>query len=598
MTQEIPARSHYCGDLRADDVGAAVVVKGWVQTARDHGGLIFIDLRDRSGLVQIVVDPERSMEAHSLAETLRSEFVLAVRGEVAGRPEESLNPKMPTGEVEIGATDLWVLSEAKTPPFSIEDDAEVSDAVRMKYRYLDLRRPVMQKNLVLRHRANRCIRRFFDREGFIELETPVLTKSTPEGARDYLVPSRVNRGRFYALPQSPQIFKQLFMVAGFDRYVQIVRCFRDEDLRADRQPEFTQVDVEMSFIDREDVYGVNERLMTELFGECAGVEVSAPFRRLSYAEARARYGSDKPDLRFGLELRDVTEIVKDTEFGVVRKVLESGGMIKGFAAPGMASASRKDLDGLTAFAVEQGAGGLAWMKREEGGWVSPIVKFFNEKTLSALTAVVGAASGDLLLMVADRPAVTEPVLGALRLHVARRLDLIEPERFAFCWVTDFPLLEWSEDEKRYQAVHHPFTSPHAEDEPLFDTDPGGIRALAYDLVLNGQEIGGGSIRIHRREIQRKMFQALGLTDEEAREKFGFFLEALEFGTPPHGGIALGLDRIVAILAGVDSIREVIAFPKTQRALDLMTDAPSGVDEKQLRELGIAVLDGQGGGGIP
>jgi aspartyl-tRNA synthetase len=589
MSEALPARTHYCGDLRPTDVGSSVVVKGWIHNTRDHGGLIFIDLRDRSGLVQIAVDPEESNEAHQVAESVRGEFVVAVRGNVSRRPDENLNPKLPTGEVEIRAADMWILNEAVTPPFEIEGESEVSDSVRMNHRYLDLRRPVMQKRLMLRHKANTCIRNFFDREGFIDLETPILTKSTPEGARDYLVPSRVNKGKFYALPQSPQIFKQLFMISGFDRYFQIARCFRDEDLRADRQPEFTQVDVEMSFVDREDIYDVNERLMAELFRECLGLEVKPPFPRLSYEEAMSRYGSDKPDLRYDLSLSDVTEVVQDTEFGVFRKVFESGGKIKGFAAPGMATASRKDLDDLTKFAINQGAGGLAWMKLEEAGFNSPIAKFFQEDTLQALASAFKAKPGDLLLMVADKTEVTDSVLGALRIHIASRLDLIPQGRFEFAWVTDFPLLEWDEEEKRYQAVHHPFTSPHPDDIPLFETDPGKIRAMAYDLVLNGSEIGGGSIRIHQHEIQSKMFKALGLSEEEAKEKFGFFLEALTFGTPPHGGIALGLDRIVAILAGVDSIRDVIAFPKTQRAIDLMTDAPSEVDDKQLRELGIDLL---------
>ncbi|MFQ5914228.1 MAG: aspartate--tRNA ligase [Nitrospinota bacterium] len=589
MMEDIPARTHYCGDLRPENVGSTVTVKGWVHTARDHGGLIFIDLRDRTGLVQIAVDPERSQLAHRGAQRVRSEFVLAVRGEVSRRPEENVNLKIPTGGVEIRVTDLWVLNEAKTLPFAIEDESVVSDAVRMKYRYLDLRRPAMQRNFVLRHKANQCIRNFFTREGFLELETPVLTKSTPEGARDYLVPSRVNRGKFYALPQSPQIFKQLFMVSGFDRYFQIVKCFRDEDLRADRQPEFIQVDVEMSFAGWEDVFGVVEGLMADLFRECIGVEAPTPFPRLSYDVAMSRYGSDKPDLRYDLCLKDLSELVGDTEFGVFREVLEAGGRIKGLAAPGLASGSRKDLDDLTKFAIDQGAKGLAWMKVEEGAVSSPIAKFFKQATLDNLTRELAASPGDLLLMVADATDVTDGVLGALRVHIANRLYPPEPNDFKFVWVTDFPLLEWDEEEGRFQAVHHPFTSPRPEDIPLFDTDPGKIRASAYDLVLNGQEIGGGSIRIHHREIQNKMFQALGLSTEEAKEKFGFFLEALEFGTPPHGGIALGLDRIVAILAGVESIREVIAFPKTQRALDLMTDAPSPVDEKQLRELGIDVL---------
>lgn len=589
MTNAIPNRSFLCGDLRGKDEGQIVVVKGWVQAARDHGGLIFIDLRDRSGLLQIAVDPAISKEAHRKAETVRNEYVLAVRGHVAPRPEVNLNPKLSTGEVEIHATDLWVVSEAKPPPFAIDDDAEVSDAIRMKYRFLDLRRPMMQRNLLLRHKASQTIRSFLDRRGFIDLETPVLTRSTPEGARDYLVPSRVNHGKFYALPQSPQIFKQLFMISGFDRYFQIVRCFRDEDLRADRQPEFTQVDLEMSFVDCDDVYDVIEQLMKELFSKCIGVKVETPFRRLTYDEAIGCYGSDKPDLRFELKLKDVTEIVKDTKFGIFKKVLESSGTIKGFSAPGMASISRKDLDELTQFVVAQGAGGLAWLKRDENGVNSPIAKFFSQESLDRLVATLGAKPGDLLLMIADRPKVTNQVLSALRARVGHRLNLAVPGQFEFCWVTDFPLLEWDEEEKRYQAVHHPFTMPQTEDVPLFDSNPERIRSLAYDLVLNGQEIGGGSIRIHTQEIQRKMFQALGLTENEAKEKFGFFLEALEFGTPPHGGIALGLDRLVAILAGSDSIRDVIAFPKTQRALDLMTDAPSDVEVKQLRDLGIDLL---------
>ncbi len=589
MTEAIPDRSFFCGDLRGKHKDQVVVVKGWVQATRDHGGLIFIDLRDRSGLLQIAVDPAVSKEAHEKAATVRTEFVLAVRGQVAPRPEVSLNPKLSTGEVEIHATDLWVISEAKTPPFAIDDDAEVSDAVRMRYRYLDLRRPKMQRNLLLRHKVSQAIRSFLDREGFVDLETPFLTKSTPEGARDYLVPSRVNHGKFYALPQSPQIFKQLFMISGFDRYFQIVRCFRDEDLRADRQPEFTQVDLEMSFVDCDDVYDVGERLMKVLFNECTGVNLETPFCRLTYDEAMENYGSDKPDLRFDLKLEDVTDLVKDTEFGIFRKVLESNGTIKGFSAPGMASISRKDLDDLTQFVIGQGAGGLAWLKRNQDEVSSPIAKFFSQESQDRLVAKLRAKPGDLILMIADRPKVTNQVLGALRTKIGRSLNLAVPGQFRFCWVTDFPLLEWDEEEERYQAVHHPFTMPQLEDVPLFDSNPKKIRSLAYDLVLNGQEIGGGSIRIHKQDIQRKMFQVLGLTESQAKEKFGFFLEALEYGTPPHGGIALGLDRIIAIMAGTDSIRDVIAFPKTQRALDLMTDAPSDIDDKQLRDLGIDLL---------
>ncbi len=581
----VPQRTHYCGEIGPADADHSVVLTGWAQGSRDHGGIIFIDLRDRTGLAQVVVDPSRCPEAHALAESVRSEYVLAVQGKVALRPKESINRNLPTGTVEVFVDSLQVLNPAKTPPFAIED-GEISESLRLQYRYLDLRRPQVQRNFLLRHRVLQSVRAFLSREGFLELETPILTRSTPEGARDYLVPSRVNKGRFYALPQSPQLFKQLLMVSGFDRYFQICRCFRDEDLRADRQPEFTQIDVEMSFVEQEDVLEVIERLMAGLFQKCLGVEIEIPFKRYSYREALALFGSDKPDLRYeSLMQEDVTDLVKDTEFEIFRKVIKAGGKVKGFSAPQLATLSRKNLDDLTKFAIERGAGGLAWMKVEEGGLTSPIVKFFKQETLDGLRDKFGANTGDLLLMVADQPAVTDEVLAALRAHVADLYHL-KTNPFGFAWVTDFPLLERNEEEKRFEAVHHPFTASVPDDVALFETSPERVRSQAYDLVLNGQEIGGGSIRIHQREVQERMFSALGISAQAAKEKFGFLLEALEYGTPPHGGIALGLDRIVAIMAGVDSIRDVIPFPKTQRAIDMMMDAPSPVEEEQLKELGI------------
>ncbi|MFP6888522.1 MAG: aspartate--tRNA ligase [Nitrospinota bacterium] len=581
-------RSHTCGELRATDIGSAVVLMGWARTSRDHGGLIFIDLRDRFGITQVVADPSYSEEAHRLANRVRSEWVLALRGKVIARPEGMANPNLESGEIEVRITELEVLSEAKTPPFPIEDDSDAGETTRLEYRYLDLRRASLQKNFYLRHQATQTIRNYLTENGFVDIETPVLTRSTPEGARDYLVPSRVQRGSFFALPQSPQMFKQILMVAGFDRYYQIVKCFRDEDLRADRQPEFTQIDIETSFLNRDSFFGLMEGLMAAIWKETLGIDLSPPFERVPYSEAIERYGTDRPDRRFGMELATISDIAEASGFKVFKGAIEKGGVAQAIAGPGMASASRKEIDGIIARAQELGAGGLAWVKRTEGGYESNIAKFFAEGQLEEIGARAGARVGDLLMMVADAPEVSAGVLGQIRKEIAERLGLAEKsgKKFDFCWVIEFPLLEWNEEEKRHFALHHPFTAPVPEDIPLFESEPGKIRALAYDMVLNGMEIGGGSQRIHQKEVQRKMFAALGMDDEEADRRFGFFMEALEYGTPPHGGIAFGLDRIVMLLTGSPSIREVIAFPKTQRAICLMTGAPAGVEQIQLRELGI------------
>ncbi len=580
-------RTHTCGELRAADAGREVILMGWAQTCRDHGGLIFIDLRDRFGLTQVVADPSLSAEAHRLGERVRPEWVLALRGKVLARPEGMANPGLATGEIEVRITELEVLSEAKTPPFAVEEEAEANEALRLQYRYLDLRRPSLQRNFLLRHQITQVIRNYLTANGFVDIETPVLTRSTPEGARDYLVPSRLSRGSFFALPQSPQMFKQILMVAGFDRYYQIVRCFRDEDLRADRQPEFTQIDIECSFMNRETFFGLMEGLMAAIWKEALGLEVARPFDRVPYAQAIERYGTDRPDRRFGMEIATITDVARASGFKVFQAAVEKGGEARAMGAPGMAGASRKEIDDLVARAQELGAGGLAWAKRTARGYESNIAKFFAGGQLEEIGRRAGVREGDLLMMVADAPEVSAQVLGQLRRELGGRLGLTRKgEKFSFCWVVDFPLLEWDPAERRHFARHHPFTAPVPGDVPLFETDPAAIRALAYDLVVNGEEIGGGSQRIHRRDIQQKMFAALGLDEEEAQRRFGFFMEALEYGTPPHGGIAFGLDRIMMLLTGAPSIRDVIAFPKTQKAVCPMTGAPAPVDRAQLRELGL------------
>ncbi|MDF1581137.1 MAG: aspartate--tRNA ligase [Desulfuromonadales bacterium] len=580
-------RTHYCGDLRAANVGQEVCLMGWVHRRRDHGGLIFIDLRDRKGITQLALDPDRDPAAHLKAERVRGEFVIAAKGVVSHRPEGTVNANMPTGAVEVEIRELRILSVAQTPPFMLDEFTDVAENLRLKYRYLDLRRESIQKNLIMRHKVAQTVRNYLTVNNFLEIETPILTKSTPEGARDYLVPSRVNPGNFYALPQSPQIFKQLLMVAGFDRYFQIVKCFRDEDLRADRQPEFTQIDCELSFVDRNDIMDIMEGMIAEIFKSALNIELELPMPRMSYAEALDRYGVDNPDLRFDLELKEVTAIVKDCGFKVFADVAGRGDIVKGLNVKGGATFSRKELDDLTAFAAIYGAKGMAWVKiQDDGTWQSPIAKFFTAEELDKIAARLAAAPGDLLLFVADTAAVANESLGRVRGHLGRKLGLADPNVFKFSWVTDFPLFEWDAEAKRHMAVHHPFTAPLDEDVVLLDTDPGKARAKAYDLVLNGSEIGGGSIRIHDQTVQSRMFELLGIGAEEAEEKFGFLLSALKYGAPPHGGIAFGLDRIMMILAGAESIRDVIAFPKTQKATCLMSEAPNAVDQKQLQELAI------------
>jgi len=580
-------RTHSCNDLGVNNVGDEVTLMGWVLRRRDHGGVIFIDLRDRWGITQVVFNPDINEAVHDKAHVLRSEWVLAVRGRVDRRPPAMENPNLTTGAIEVLVEELRILNASQTPPFPLDEDVDVSENLRLKYRYLDLRRTDMAANLIFRHRTVQAIRNYLDENNFLEIETPVLTRSTPEGARDYLVPSRVNAGKFYALPQSPQLFKQLLMVAGMDRYYQIVKCFRDEDLRADRQPEFTQIDMELSFINEEDIFQVAEGMISHVMQHTLNYDLQLPLPRMSYDEAMDRFGTDRPDLRFGLELVNLTEVVKNCGFQVFKTVVQNNGLIKSINAKGCASFSRKDLDDLTGYAAQYGAKGLAWVKVKSGGeWQSPIAKFFTDEERNAMSAALDAEEGDLLFFVADQPAIVHQALAELRLELARRLDLIDKTTFNFIWITDFPLLEYDHDEKRHTAIHHPFTAPQQEDIDLLATEPGKVKSRAYDLVLNGTEIGGGSIRIHQKQLQEKVFAALSISLEEAEEKFGFLLQALDLGAPPHGGIAFGLDRLLMILCGRETIRDVIAFPKTQKATCPLTEAPAAVARKQLTELSL------------
>ncbi|PLS15618.1 aspartate--tRNA ligase [Bacillus sp. M6-12] len=582
-------RTYFCGEVTEAHIGEKVTLKGWVQKRRDLGGLIFIDLRDRTGLVQVVFNPDFSSEALAIAEKIRSEFVLAIQGTVVARQEGTVNPNLKTGKIEIHAEGVTIINEAKTPPFAIADKTEVSEDIRLKYRYLDLRRPVMFETFQMRHKTTKAIREYLDGEGFLDIETPILTKSTPEGARDYLVPSRVHDGEFYALPQSPQLFKQMLMVSGFERYYQVARCFRDEDLRADRQPEFTQIDIETSFMSQEEIIDLTEKMMEKVMKEVKGIEVKLPFPRLTFDEAMGRYGSDKPDTRFEMELTNVSELVKESGFKVFSGAVESGGEVKAINVKGgAADYSRKDIDALGEFAAVYGAKGLAWLKVESDGFKGPIAKFFDEQEQKAVMQTLEAAEGDLLLFVADKKSVVADALGALRIKLGKERNLIDTSKFNFLWVTDWPLLEYDEEAQRYFAAHHPFTMPVREDLEKLESDPANVRAQAYDLVLNGYELGGGSLRIYERDIQEQMFAVLGFTPEEAYEQFGFLLEAFEYGTPPHGGIALGLDRLVMLLAGRTNLRDTIAFPKTASASDLLTEAPGEVSQAQLEELHLAL----------
>ncbi len=581
------SRTHFCNDLGIKNVGEQVTLMGWVLRRRDHGGVIFIDLRDRRGITQVVFNPEINPEVHAKAHQVRSEWVLAIQGRVEARPGDMANPKLATGAIEVLVTELRLLNSSETPPFPLDEDVEVSDNLRLQYRYLDLRRPEMAANLVMRHKAVMVVRNYLNDTGFLDIETPMLTRSTPEGARDYLVPSRVNAGKFYALPQSPQLFKQLLMIAGMDRYYQIVKCFRDEDLRADRQPEFTQIDMELSFVDEEQIMAINEGMIAKVFKETLGLDLAPPFPRLTFAEAMDRFGTDRPDVRFGMELVDLTAIAATCGFKVFRDIADKGGTVRAINAKGCAEFSRKEIDLLTEYVAQFGARGLAYVKMKAGGeWQSPIGKFFTEEERVAIATATNAAEGDLLFFGADIKKVVLQVLSELRVELARRLDLLKKDDFRFTWVTDFPLMEYDEKEKRYQALHHPFTAPQDEDIAKLDSEPAAVLSRAYDLVLNGTEIGGGSIRIHQKKLQSKVLEVLGMGAEEANEKFGFLLRALELGAPPHGGLAFGLDRLLMIITGSDSIRNVIAFPKTQKATCPLTDAPASVARKQLTELHI------------
>ena len=586
-------RTHRCAELSKAQVGQTVTVMGWVQKSRNKGGVVFVDLRDRSGILQIIFEENKcGTEIFEKAGKLRSEFVIAVTGQVCERAG-AVNKNLATGEIEVIAEQLRILSESETPPFHIEENSKTKEELRLKYRYLDLRRPDIQKNIMMRSRACAVIRNFLTEEGFLEIETPMLTKSTPEGARDYLVPSRVHPGSFYALPQSPQLFKQLLMVSGYDRYFQLARCFRDEDLRADRQPEFTQVDMELSFVDVDDVIDVNERLLARLFKEIIGVDVPLPIQRMTWQEAMDRFGSDKPDTRFGMELNDVTDVVRDCEFAVFKNAIADGGSVRGINAKGQGTMPRKKIDALVAFVKDYGAKGLAYITIQPDGSIkSSFAKFMKDEEMQALIAAMQGEPGDLLLFAADKNKIVYASLGALRLELADKMGLLDKNQYNFLWVTEFPLLEWSDEENRFQAMHHPFTMPMEEDLQYIDTDPGRVRAKAYDIVLNGTEIGGGSVRIHQDDIQEKMFEALGFTKERAHEQFGFLLDAFKYGVPPHAGLAYGLDRLIMLMAKVDSIRDVIAFPKVKDASCLLTNAPDTVDEKQLEELGIRVNEAE------
>ena len=584
-------RTHNCGELREKNAGEKVVLNGWVDNQRNLGGVIFIQMRDRYGVTQVVVEETDDKDLYAAAKGIRSEFVVSVEGTVRVRPSGSENRNMPTGMVDVVVSRLIVLNEAETPPFPIQEFVDVSEELRLKYRYLDLRRPSMQSNLILRHKVSQAARKYFDEQSFVEIETPILLKSTPEGARDFLVPSRLHKGKFYALPQSPQTYKQILMVSGFDRYFQIVKCFRDEDLRADRQYEFTQIDCEMSFVDTEDIYEMFEGLMKRLLMEIKGYDLKTPIPRLSFDEAMEKYGSDKPDLRFAMEMVTLNHVLGKCEFKVFKETLENNGVVTAITAKGFGSISRSQVDALTDFVKKLGAGGLAYIKVKEDGIDSPVAKFLSDEEKKNIVETAKASAGDLVLILSGAKNKILNIMGALRLEVAKRLNLISPDaQPALLWVTDFPLYEWDEDTKRYYAMHHPFTSPRIEDIPYMDSDPSKVKARAYDLVMNGNEIAGGSIRIHNPELQAKMFKVLGIADEEAKEKFGFLMNAFKFGAPPHGGIAFGLDRLVMLFAGKDSIRDVIAFPKTTSGLSLMDDSPTAVDDAQLKELGIKVRE--------